>query len=164
MVLQARIRCLVVVSGRSLVFSMCLDNADIPQKAYPKSKSSTPNLLYLISTFLYIGGASVFMLSSAVLDAWSECCWVISAAAVSPDDMATSRAFSLKNLGGWMLLEARLACLVSSAWFLRKPLVFGPQSPHSIGFNPARNEGSNLTGGDPTSDTICGHAEARTSR
>lgn len=101
-----------------VIMSVFLRFSRVPgnwKRSHPKSKSSTPNLLYLISTLLYMCEASGFKLSSSRFDACSEICWTISAGEPSPVDICTSRAFSLKNLGVWMVLAARLADLVSSA-------------------------------------------------
>lgn len=62
---------------------------------YPKSKSSTPNLLYLISTLRYMTGTSELeVLAKLVMTSSAR-----SSDGGDPEALADSRAFSLRNLG-----------------------------------------------------------------
>jgi hypothetical protein len=74
-----------------------------------------------------MGGASGFKLSSSFGDDGSAACSVLESEAGSTrDDMADSRAFSLRNLGARMPADDLLEARVSSTWFRRKPRVFRP--------------------------------------
>lgn len=96
--------------------------------AYPKSKSSTPNLLYLISTFRYSAGTSGFKLSSSAFDDAFAASSGLASAAVRwlLEGRADSRAFSLRNFGAFNVLGDRSEFRVSSTWFLRNPGGFLP--------------------------------------
>ena len=62
-----------------------------------KSKSSIPNLLYLISTFRYMIGMSCFVLPLRIVFAKSSCMSEICCSVVA--SFSISLAFSLKNFG-----------------------------------------------------------------
>lgn len=97
--LEARVWRLVVVpmnvvSGRRRYHHQCAVG-----RTYPKSKSSTPNLLYFISTFRYMTGTSEldalvkFVVMSSTRSSGGGC---------PATALADSRAFSLRNFGAWM--------------------------------------------------------------
>merc|ERR1712225_118617 len=116
---------------------------------YPKSKSSTPNLLYLISTFSYHTGTSAFKLrtsfapmSSALLDLRSPV-----------PSFDASLAFSLRNLGACKLAGVFSNVRVFSTWFLFVARLLRPYPPHSVTFNDDRNCWSIFGGGAPVSKT-----------
>ncbi len=98
-ILEARILSAVIIAG-TIESMISIIQADEEEgrggRIYRKSKSSTPNLLYLISKFRYIGGASGFRLPSSLFDSNASDACLISAGGFSPVT-TYSLAFSLRN-------------------------------------------------------------------
>lgn len=120
--LQARVARLVVEPVRQV--RDCI--FQVAHNTYPKSKSSTPNLLYLISTLRYIMGTSACLLPMPISGVGLVASSDLSSAFLA-SLLADSRAFSLKNLGALRPELADLLTLrVSSTWFLRMPRELRP--------------------------------------
>lgn len=117
---------------------------------YAKSKSSTPNLLYLISTLPYIDGTS-FRVTSSRCRSVSDS--IVSAAFPSTSLLydCTARDCSLKNLGADNDSVTRSDCRLDSAWFLRFVRGFLAKKPISVRDILFRMDASIFGGGAPTS-------------
>ena len=125
---------------------------------HPKSKSSTPNLLYLISTFRYMTGTSAFRLDNSVAPIASATSLIL----LSPDEsLADSLAFSLRNLGACKLVVAFSVVLVFSVTFRSTGRAKRPYPPQSMALKEVMTWWSGFCGGAPTSKIIwLGHADS----
>jgi len=128
--------------------------------SYSKSKSSTPNLLYLISTLRYITGTSIFMLPPRCDR--SSTSLIRRPASHSSEP---SRACSLRNFGPSISANGLSTDLVFSTWFLRVFFGLGACAPNSARVNALKIAWSIFGCGVPTSKTKwLGHAESKVSR
>jgi hypothetical protein len=144
---QPRIWCLIVVSVTVLVMRAKgegLEHTDA------KSKSSTPNLLYFISTLPYIDGTSFRVTSSKCRSVNDS---IVSAVlpSVSLLDDCTARDCSLKNLGADNESVVRSECRLDSAWFRRLVRGFFAKKPISALVILAMMVASIFGDGAPTS-------------